>query len=68
MIGKRGRSFGPEHPIHYERRRDGWAVFDARDDRDIVTGLKEWEARDRCVRENGITSVDTAALDCEEDP
>ena len=54
MINKRGYSFGPDLPIHYERRNDGWAVFDARDERDIGTGLTEWEAKALAERENGL--------------
>lgn len=53
MINKRGYSYGAEYPIHYEHRLDGWAVFDARDDRDIATGLKEWQAQKLCLQENG---------------
>lgn len=66
MVNKRGYSLGPEFPIHYENRGtrdDTWAVFDARDDRVIVTDLKEWEAADRAYKENGSPPVDIAAID-----
>jgi len=63
MLNKRGYSYGAEYPIHYEQRLDGWAVFDARDDRDIATGLKEWEAQKLCLQENGSPGPDAATLD-----
>ena len=66
MVNKRGYSFGPDYPIHYEERINGWAVFDARDDRDIATGLKEWEARDLCLKENGSPMPDLTAIDLTE--
>ncbi len=53
MLNKRGYSYGEAYPIHYEQRQDGWAVFDARDERTIATGLKEWEAAKLCLSENG---------------
>jgi hypothetical protein len=63
MLNKRGYSYGAEHPIHFEERLDGWAVFDARDDRDIATGLKQWEAGPLAYRLNGSPAVDTAGID-----
>jgi hypothetical protein len=63
MLNKRGYSFGEQYPIHYEQRLDGWAVFDARTDTDIATGLKEWEARDLAIKENGSPKPDLVGLD-----
>ena len=63
MVNKRGYSYGPEFPIHYERRLDGWAVFDARDDRDIATGLKEWEAQKLCLQENNHPTPNLTEID-----
>jgi hypothetical protein len=62
VVNKRGYSFGPDLPIHYEQRIDGWAVFDARDDRDLATGLAEHEAFTRAMKENGA-SPNAADLD-----
>ncbi len=53
MLNRRGYSYGAAYPIHYEQRLDGWAVFDARNDKDIQAGLKEWEAQKLCISENG---------------
>lgn len=71
MVNKRGYSFGVDHPIHYEKRGDSYAVFDARDDRDIEVGIKnDWDASKRCQDENeklGFgcrpTPADIAAID-----
>lgn len=64
MVNKRGYSFGAEYPIHYEDRgKAGWAVFDARNDKDIETGLEQWEAQDRAWKENGSPKPDLDALD-----
>ncbi len=67
MVNKRGVSYGPDYPIHYEQRPDGWAVFDARDDRDIAVGLKnEWDAQKLCLKENGSPRPDLEAIDLTE--
>lgn len=65
MLNKRGYSFGEAYPIHYEQRADGWAVFDARDDRAIDTGLKEWEAQRLCRSENGNPTLCLSDIDDE---
>lgn len=44
MIDKRGYSFGPTKPYHAEERAGGWAVFDARDDKDLLTGMSRGAA------------------------
>ncbi len=63
MVNKRGYSFGPDLPIHYEERGvEGWAVFDARDDEDKATGLKEWEAMKLATELNGNPVPDAATL------
>lgn len=53
MLNKRGYSSGAEFPFHFEDRLDGWAVFDARNDRDHGTGLKQWEAQKLAHELNG---------------
>ena len=65
MVNKRGYSFGADYPIHYEDRGvvQGWAVFDARDDRDIETGLKEWEAFKLAMTLNDNPTPTPADLD-----
>jgi hypothetical protein len=67
MINKRGYSLGTSHPIHFEKRGDGWAVFNAKTDKDIRTGLPEWEAVSVCMRENEKAGFgcrpDIAAID-----
>ncbi len=63
MLNKRGYSYGAEYPIHYESRHDGWAVFDARTDVDIITGLTEWDAQKRCLKENGNPKPDLESID-----
>ena len=63
MVNKRGYSFGPDLPFHYEQRLDGWAVFDARDDKDHGTGLKEWEASKLAQKLNGSPKPDLAGID-----
>ncbi len=63
MVNKRGYSYGPEYPIHFEERLDGWAVFDARDDRDIATGLKKWDAEKLCQSENGHPQPNLSDMD-----
>jgi len=63
MLNKRGYSFGAAYPIHFEERADGWAVFDARDDRDIATGLKQWEAVKLCEIENGCPAPNLSEID-----
>lgn len=63
MVNKRGYSFGPDLPFHFERRGDTWAVFDARDDSDVDTGLKEWEACALAQKKNGTSGPTREGLD-----
>lgn len=63
MLNKRGYSFGEHFPFHFEERPDGWAVFDARTDRDVKTGLQRWEAQDVAWKENKSPRVDIAGID-----
>ena len=62
MINKRGYSFGPDLPFHFEQRKDGWAVFDARNDEDKATQLKQWEARKLAMELNKV-QPDLAGID-----
>lgn len=58
MLNKRGYSFGAQYPFHFEDRGgDSWAVFDARNDRDHGTGLKQWEAQKLAYELNGSPPV-----------
>lgn len=62
MIGKRGYSWGAEFPYHCENRHDGWAVFDARTDVDVETGLSEWRAFQLAEEKNKCGAPDPAVL------
>jgi len=57
MLNKRGYGFGAKFPFHFEERLDGWAVFDARSDRDHGTQLKQWEAQKLAYELNGSPLV-----------
>jgi hypothetical protein len=64
MLNKRGYSFGAEYPFHFENRMEhGWAVFDARNDVDHATGLREWEASKLALELNGSPTPDLAGID-----
>lgn len=63
MVNKRGYSWGPDKPYYAEERSDGWAVFDARDDEDKATGLKQWETFDMASKLNHCGRVDIDSID-----
>ena len=63
MLNRRGYGFGAEYPIHYERRGEGWQVFDARTDEVLAEVDHEWEAMDRSLELNGSPVPDLTGID-----
>lgn len=66
MLNKRGYSFGAQYKYHYEQRANGWAVFNAKSDRDLKTGLTDWDAFQLAWTKNG--SPEPVLQDIDETP